>query len=329
MSHPSFYTTLMPHVVEQQRLDFLNLCASFETMPGSRNITIDYDVGGSTSTKGVLYVHGLGSNKKVWVKCADLARKGGHGVALFDLAGHGESAEEAIKPFTMEQMKKDVISVLKLLQNKHPYVHWLLVGHSYGGNIVLELAAKGRELGILGAVCVDGGFISLRDVYDTIEDCKASPLVPPSAFTDEGIPFPDLLRTVRELWLREPREESVQALLANFTTPSSSFSAAGGISNLVRTRLSREVFMSLLTDLYDHSPRDLEVDPAEASPVLLLPAARTQVNAFTKNKAEDVARVYSSKVIEMDCDVHEIEVEQPDQLSTVILRELESGLFKI
>jgi pimeloyl-ACP methyl ester carboxylesterase len=332
MSNPSFYTTLMPHVMEQQRLDFQKLCTSFKTsrLPG-RSITIDHDV--SRDTKGILYVHGLGSNRKVWVKCADIARKSGIGVAMFDLAGHGQYAEEASGPFTMDQMKIDVVTVLEFLQENYPHVQWLMVGHSYGANIVLELAARGQELGILGAVCVDGGFISLRDVYQTIEDCKASPLVPPSAFTQEGIPFPDLMRTVRELWLREPREDSIQALLANFTPPSSTESAASGASNLVRTRVSREVFMELLIDLYRHSPRDLKVDPAKASPVLLLPAARTQINAFTKNKRDDVAKVYNGPglkkvIVNMDCDVHEMPLELPDQLSELIARELTpKGLF--
>ena len=90
--------------------------------------------------------------------------------------------------------------------------------------------------------------------------------------------------------------------------------------------------MALLTDLYYHSPRDLQVDLTKASPVLLLPASRIQTNAFTRNKDEDVASVYNDPglkkvVMGMDCDFHEIPLEAPDQLSALILQELNVGLF--
>ena len=65
---------------------------------------------------------------------------------------------------------------------------------------------------------------------------------------------------------------------------------------------------------------------------MLLPAARVQTNAFTKNKQEDVASVYSDPglkklVIDMDYDFHEIPLEAPHQLSALILRELSEGLY--
>lgn len=331
----------MPHVIEQQRADFLCLCDSFQTaslsLPSGKSIKVNF-YSSESGKKGIIFVHGLGSNRKVWVKCADIARKEGLSIAFFDLRGHGDSYED-MGPFTLEQMALDVEEVINDLRRADPGTQWLLVGHSYGGNIVLELASRGKELGIVGAVCVDGGFISLKDVYATIEDCQASPLVPPRAFTDEGIPLPDLLRTVRELWLREPREDCVQALLANFTSPP---------SYLVRTRLLRENFMSLLSDLYRNSPRDVQAIWGVSSPVLILPAARMQTTAFTKDKRADVEAIYTlkdgciggcgdgegdgrgsregrwaslKKVVEMDCDLHEIPLERPEELMRIILAE--------
>ena len=53
----------------------------------------------------------------------------------------------------------------------------VLVGHSWGANVALELAARRPRL-VGGAVLVDGGFLSMRDRFDW-KTARAS-LAPPS-----------------------------------------------------------------------------------------------------------------------------------------------------
>jgi pimeloyl-ACP methyl ester carboxylesterase len=72
-------------------------------------------------------------------------------VVSVDLRGHGQS--DAVAPFTIEQFADDVAWLIGELRLDRP----VAIGHSMGGNIVVQVAATRPEL-VRGAVAIDSPF---------------------------------------------------------------------------------------------------------------------------------------------------------------------------
>ncbi len=210
-----FYASVMPHIAYQRSQSLSALVASFDKVmvkaDDDTDICLNYDMSSSEIQKdtGILFIHGIGSNRKVFAVCADIARKAGYNVAFFDLRGHGDSGQIdiAVKgeySSCISSMLKDIKEILTYLRSMDAseiMAQWLIIGHSYGANLAFELS-QDDELSshLRGIVCVDGGFISLRDVYATWNECVHSSLIPPSTFF-EGICYQELLRIIRDSWL--------------------------------------------------------------------------------------------------------------------------------
>ena len=130
---------------------------------------------GAGSTRPFVLVHGLASNARTWDGVALRLATAGHLVIAVDQRGHGRS-DEPDTGYTTDTCADDVaalIAVLGLVGSRTPIV----VGQSWGGNVVLSLAV--RHPGIAAAVaCVDGGWIRLGERFATFEDCWAR-LAPP------------------------------------------------------------------------------------------------------------------------------------------------------
>ena len=130
---------------------------------------------GSTSSQSasILLVHGLSSNSLLWHGAAtELARLGYHVVAA-DLRGHGLSS----KPDTgydIPTVSRDLAMLIESLGLYRPVV----VGQSWGGNVVLELAYRHPD-STSGVCCVDGGLIALAQQFKSWEQCAQEMRPPP------------------------------------------------------------------------------------------------------------------------------------------------------
>lgn len=121
-------------------------------------------------------VHGLSSNARMWDGVGAALADRGFGSIAVDLRGHGES------PKPDEGYDHDsVIGDLVPLLVDEPIV----VGQSYGGNLVVALAARHPEL-VSGIVCVDGGAIDLRG-RASLDECVEAMRPPYHLF--EGRPW--------------------------------------------------------------------------------------------------------------------------------------------
>lgn len=123
----------------------------------------------------VLLVHGLAANARTWDGVAvDLARAG-HPVLAVDLRGHGASASVPDDPGSDPTLAAaaDLAGVSSALG----WTRLLLAGHSWGGNIALQLAADRPDL-LAGLVLVDGGWLHLGDRFADI-DAAWRTLAPP------------------------------------------------------------------------------------------------------------------------------------------------------
>jgi len=109
------------------------------------DVTIAYSKEGSGDT-ALVFVHGWAIDKGYWQKQMDYFKKRYTVVAL-DLGGHGESGTNR-SSWQTDDFANDVIAVIENLHlNKV-----ILIGHSMGGDIVLDAAEKipSKIIGIVG-----------------------------------------------------------------------------------------------------------------------------------------------------------------------------------
>lgn len=105
---------------------------------------------GTEKDPSLLFIHGAGGNGKIWEEQAAFF-KGKHSIFRLDLPGHGGSdprGEDRISSYARwARLSSDKLFA------KRPFV---LVGHSMGGAVVLELALKPPD-GLKGIVVVGSG----------------------------------------------------------------------------------------------------------------------------------------------------------------------------
>jgi pimeloyl-ACP methyl ester carboxylesterase len=100
-----------------------------------------------------------------------LAVQGFASVAM-DQRGHGLS-DMPDGGYDFDTLTEDLLAVIDRLGLDRPVV----VGQSWGGNVVLELAARRADT-IRGIVCVDGGWLDLGRQFADWDACRSA-LAPP------------------------------------------------------------------------------------------------------------------------------------------------------
>jgi pimeloyl-ACP methyl ester carboxylesterase len=116
------------------------------------------DDGGSGRALPVLFVHGNGANHSQWRYQLEHVRKTRRAVA-FDLRGMGESSLARNGDYSIDAMADDVQAVADALHLRR----FVIVGHSYGGAVVAEYAAKHPER-VAGVLFADaGGNVKMSD----------------------------------------------------------------------------------------------------------------------------------------------------------------------
>jgi len=115
--------------------------------------------------------HGLASSQHIWdLMLQSLGRR--HTVVTFDARGHGESAKPSAG-YGFEQTVADALAVMRSTRAERP----ILVGHSWGAMVALELGAR-HPKAVGGIVLVDGGVATMRDGFATWTEARAA-LAPP------------------------------------------------------------------------------------------------------------------------------------------------------
>lgn len=236
-------------------------------------------------------VHGLASNARMWDGVGEILTAAGTASVAVDLRGHGES-DRPNEGYDFDTMAADVETVVDRIRG--PVI---LVGQSWGGNVVLETAARGR-LDVCGVVLVDGGFIRLADEFPTLEECLAR-LRPPD-FT--GV-------TRRELEAEQARRHpdwprsGLDGQRANFED-----SGAGE----VRLRLTLDRHLQILSGLYRHDPDPLaeKLDLPVTVLAVGVPGSRPRVDDFA-------AHLRHGQVVWVDAH-HDVHAQRPELVARVI-----------
>jgi sigma-B regulation protein RsbQ len=111
------------------------------------NLHIDYLVAGSGEVT-LVFIHGGFIDKEYWLNQVTYFSRN-FKVVTVDLAGHGKSGDNRTD-WTIESLGDDVIQVIKELS----LIKVILIGHSLGGNVILEVASKLPEL-VIGLIGID------------------------------------------------------------------------------------------------------------------------------------------------------------------------------
>jgi pimeloyl-ACP methyl ester carboxylesterase len=115
--------------------------------------------------------HGLASSQRIWdLMLPALTRR--FRVVTFDARGHGLSGKPS-SGYGFDHTVADTVAVIRGTRSGRP----ILVGHSWGAMVALEVAAQ-RPRAVRGAVLIDGGITAMRDGFASWPDARAA-LSPP------------------------------------------------------------------------------------------------------------------------------------------------------
>jgi pimeloyl-ACP methyl ester carboxylesterase len=261
----------------------------------------------TADTPPFLLVHGLASNARVWDGVVAGLVANDHSAVTVDLRGHGRSSKPD-GPYDVPSVADDLAVLIERLGIERPVV----AGQSWGGNVVLELAAR-RPDAIRGIVCVDGGWLELSRAFADWDACRTA-LAPPRL---AGRRFEEIEGYVRSAHPDWP-ESSIRGTLANFEVRP---------DGTVAPWLTFEHHITVLRGLWEHRPAVRY--PDLAVPVLLAPADGGETE-WTQRKRRDVemaAAMIPDARVRWFIGDHDIHAQHPDELSSVMHAMTIDGFF--
>jgi pimeloyl-ACP methyl ester carboxylesterase len=232
---------------------------------------------------------------------AELARHGHPSVAV-DLRGHGLS-DKPDDGYSVAEVAADVLGLIDALGLDRP----VIAGQSWGGNIVLEAAAR-RPGAVSGVVAVDGGTIHLAGDFPDWESC-AGALAPPVLVGTPASTFEGRVRAMHPDW----PESGIAGTLANMEVRA---------DGTVAPWLTRERHMAILRGLWEHDPG--RTYPRISVPVLLAAARNDRVDharavAKERHIDEALAALPDGRVVWFDGADHDIHAQRPVEIASVLL----------
>ena len=254
-------------------------------------------------------LHGLSSNQRTWHGVARILAAAGHPVVTLNQRGHGRSDKPA-QGYGFEVVTDDLARALDLLGFDRP----VLVGQSWGGNVVVAFAARfpGR---VHGLGLVDGGMLDLQAKFGPDWEPVASALRPPAL---AGMTRTELMRMLVEF---KPTwdSEGVEATLGNFETLD---------DGTVRPWLNLDRHMQILRALWEQRPSSLFSKVRE--PVLLCLADEDDPEwTAAKQAMAEVAmeRLAIAQMVWFPHTDHDIHVQRPRELAALFLECIERGIW--
>jgi pimeloyl-ACP methyl ester carboxylesterase len=267
------------------------------------------DLGGG---RPALLLHGLASNARIWERTAPALAAGGLAPVALDLRGHGLS-DKPETGYDLATVCADIRAVLQDMDLRSPIV----VGHSWGAGLALHLAASSLEArrAPSALVMIDGGISQLDDLPQATWERVSELLAPPPL---AGMSRKDLIRRLSNPSRRwQPDAQSLDITLANFEILA---------DDTVQPRLRRDHHMELLRGLYDF--RTYEAFSRVRCPTLVVMAQppeprKLEEDAHIQLKEKGIERARQSvadlESVWMEDTVHDIPLQRPDELASLIL----------
>ena len=263
---------------------------------------------GSRAAAPFVLVHGLASNARLWDGVAEYLNGLDHTVVTIDQRGHGRSdAPEA--GYDLETAVADLLALIDVLELERP----VLVGQSWGGTVVLELAWRHPEA-VRGLAFVDGGVVDLAQSYPVWEDCLAK-LTPPAL--DHLTPA-ELEKRIRTS-VPHFTDRAIAAYLHCFRTRA---------DGTIEPRLSRSHHLSILRSLLEHRP-STRWATLKTPTFLVLADAGDEARTANKRRAESAALAAGGKLrsIWFSPGHHDLHLEFPVRVGDLLATSVRDGFF--
>lgn len=267
------------------------------------------DAGADPDRAPFLLVHGLASNARLWDGVARALGAAGHPVVAVDQRGHGQS-DKPDQGYDSATVCADLTAVLDGLG----WDRAVVVGQSWGGNVVVELAARapGRLWGVCG---IDGGTLRLAARFGTWEACRAA-LTPPALVGTSAVDLRRRLETFHPDW----PSEGIDGVMACFEVRP---------DQTVAPWLTIEHHLAILAGMYADDPARLY--PTIEVPTLFIPADDPSQPAWTESKRTDIddalAALPTGRAVWFSPADHDVHAQHPAEVADVLLRHLDEGFF--
>ena len=255
-------------------------------------------------------LHGLSSNARTWEAVGRILAEAGHAAVAVDQRGHGLS-DKPVRGYGFDEVTADLAALIEALGfPERP----ILAGQSWGGNVVLDFAAR-HPTATRGIVLVDGGFLELSARPGATWERVSQELRPPPL---AGTPRAELEARLRQ-WQPDWTDEGIEATLANMETLP---------DGTVRPWLTLDRHLEILRALWEHHPPALY--PRVTVPTLIVPAASEGEGSAASKRdlvGEAEVAVPRARVVWFHDTAHDVHVHRPQALARVMLDALADGFF--
>ncbi|HXX61240.1 MAG TPA: alpha/beta hydrolase [Candidatus Sulfotelmatobacter sp.] len=245
-----------------------------------------------------LLVHGLASNARMWDGVAAALTAMGHPVVTVDLRGHGRSS----KPDTgydVPTVANDLATLIARMGLDRP----IAAGQSWGGNVVLELAAR-HPAAVRAIALVDGGWIELSEGFPRLADCLVA-LAPPRL---AGRPLREVEGYVRSAHADWP-ESGIRGTLGNFEVRP---------DGTIAPWLTYDRHLIVLRGLWEHHPATLYA--GLQVPALLIPAevGASDWSDRKRHAVEQAQAAIPRATTHWMTGDHDLHAQHPDEVAQVL-----------
>ena len=260
------------------------------------------DWGGPDAPPPILLVHGLASNARFWDLLAPLLAPSFR-LAAIDQRGHGAS-DKPDDGYDLPTIAGDLAAAIGALGWPRP----LVVGHSWGANVVLQLAADHPDLPA-GIVLLDGGTNELAAAMPLDETLER--LAPPRL---AGTPRAAFLERLHGRWASGPLSPQVEAaIMSNFAIDA---------GDRIAPHLTFENHLQIVRGMWEQRPTQLFAHVA--CPALIIPAelppADQRDAEWIERKRRSVAVAEASipraRVVWAHDTIHDVQLQRPEWLAS-------------
>lgn len=250
----------------------------------------------------MLALHGVASSARWWDLVAQrLAPE--HRVVAVDQRGHGRS-DRPDTGYGFDEVVEDLHALVGAL-GLPPAV---VAGHSWGGSVALAYAADHPDA-VLGVVCVDGGFLRVRDHFGDSWELASVAMRPPEM---RGLTRDRVHQWIAASALSEgsDADTATEIMLGNLEPDPD-----GGE---LRPRLHVDRHMQIAHALWARDPDTLL--RAQRQPVLLVPAAGGGPLRVAKERAvaQSLAALGERGSVQWVDGEHDLPVQRPAEVAAAV-----------
>ena len=253
--------------------------------------------GPDTDAPTAVLHHGLASSQHIWdLMVPHLSRT--FRVVTFDARGHGRSGKPG-SGYGFDHTVADTMAVLRATRARRP----ILVGHSWGAMVALEVAAR-HPRAVGGAVLIDGGITRMRDGFASWAEARAA-LSPPHL---AGMPVEEFRAMIPRFFgdAVDVTPEVEDIVLAVMRV---------GPDGTIRPRLSRANHLRILRAIWEQDPPALHARLRTPALAILARGGDTDWDASRRQAVAVLRAAGSPTHIAWIDGIHDLPLQHPRELA--------------